>query len=160
MGGRRGRIWWSHTFLTGPQSKHTKWNTETSTSTEGEIFPLWGQSNTGTGCPARMWSLHPWRYLNTSRTQPGTTCSCCFCFELGGWTRWSPGVPSILLFCDFFNHSVILWFSDYLVLGAVSMLSYSTCSDCFSLSLEYLNFSSRLLSYFIWYCLYFLFVWG
>jgi len=27
------------------------------------LFSLWGWSNTGTGCLERLWSLHPWRYI-------------------------------------------------------------------------------------------------
>jgi len=29
----------------------------------GNIYSLKGLSSTGTGCPGKWWSHHPWRYL-------------------------------------------------------------------------------------------------
>lgn len=39
------------------------------------LFLLSGWSNTGTGCPEKLLSLHLWRYSKPNRTQPWTTCS-------------------------------------------------------------------------------------
>lgn len=29
-----------------------------------KLFALWREPSTNTGCPERLWGLHPWRYLN------------------------------------------------------------------------------------------------
>lgn len=46
----------------------------------------WEWSNTGAGCPGRMWSLHSWRHSKPNRTRSWVTCS--------SRTRWSPELLS------------------------------------------------------------------
>ena len=41
---------------------------------------LWGSSNTGTGCTARLWSFQPWRYSKPDWTRSWKTCSSWPCF--------------------------------------------------------------------------------
>jgi len=48
--------------VTGPEATGTNWNTGRSLWVLGNIFSLRGWHSTGTGCPERLWSIHPWRY--------------------------------------------------------------------------------------------------
>lgn len=44
-------------------------------------FQSWEWLDTGTGCPVRLWSLHPWRYSRCNCAQSWTTCSSSSCFD-------------------------------------------------------------------------------
>lgn len=60
------------------------------------LFEEW--PSTGTVCPERLWSFHPWRYSKPRWTQPWATC-----FEQMGWTRHTQRclpTSAILQFCD------------------------------------------------------------
>ena len=56
----------------------SNWNKENSI---WKNFFLWGWSNTNTGCPEKMWSLHPWSYSKPDWTQPPATCCSWLCFK-------------------------------------------------------------------------------
>lgn len=71
-----------------------------------QIFLLLGWPNTGTACPGRLWSLNPWKYSKPGWTWSWATCSSWPCWELGGWIRWSPEVPSRT---SHLNYSVIIY---------------------------------------------------
>ena len=83
-------------------SMGTNWNTGSSIQTWGRTSLLWGWQSTGTGCPERLWSLLLWRYSRPTWTPTCATC-CSKPALAGGWTWWSPEVPSNP--CN----SVILW---------------------------------------------------
>lgn len=49
---------------------------------------LWGWSNSGTRCPERLLSLHPWRHTHTDWIELWTTCS--------GWSYLPRGLDQML----------------------------------------------------------------
>lgn len=67
----------------------------------GFIPLLWEWSDTGKGCPQRLWSLHPWAYSKPSWTQSWTTCCSWSCSEQGRVEQTTP--PHLI-------HSLILQF--------------------------------------------------
>ena len=69
--------------VTGLQAMGTNWNTGGSLQTSGNTFSLWGGPSTGTGCPGRLWSLHPWRYSKSIWRQSWATGSMCCCLSRG-----------------------------------------------------------------------------
>ena len=85
--------------VTGPEATGTNWNMGMSVWTSGKTLLPWGWPCTGTGCPQRGWSLHPWRRSKASRHSTGQPARGGPAWA-GGWTRWSPEVLASL------NHSV------------------------------------------------------
>jgi len=55
--------------VTGLEAMSRDQNTRTSTKQRKNIFLLWRWVRIGTGCPQRLWSLHPCRYSKPSWTQ-------------------------------------------------------------------------------------------
>ena len=70
--------------MPGPEAVSTNWNTEGSIGTSGITFLLWGWPNTGTGYPQRLWSLHPWRYLQAVWTRSWAAGCRWPCLSRGG----------------------------------------------------------------------------
>lgn len=65
-------VWWEYAkkpepgssqrcLVTGQEGMHMNWNVWNSAWTQKSTFSLWGLLSTGTDCPERLWSLHPWR---------------------------------------------------------------------------------------------------
>jgi len=91
---------------TGQGATSTNWSMGSSSWTWGRTSLLWAWQSTATGCPEGLWILLLWTYSNPAWTQSCATWCRWPCFgRRGGWTRWSPEVPSNSY------HSVILWFS-------------------------------------------------
>ena len=98
--------WWWQTLLGHVQKiKETmgrNWNAVNSILTWGWASLLSEWESTGTGCSDCLWSLFLWKYPRSAWLP-----SCVICYGepavAGGWTQWSPEVPS-----NFYS-SVILW---------------------------------------------------
>ena len=92
------------------------WSAGKSTWTR-ERSLLWWWQNTETSCTERLWSLLPWRY-----SKPSWVLSCATYGRepalAGGWTRWSPEVPSA---------PVILWFPSFSYIFHFTPGIYSVC---------------------------------
>lgn len=82
------------------------------------LFLLCGWQNTGRCCLEKLWQLHPCKCSKPNWTWPWSPCSSCPCSAQGGWTRWSPELPShlshygILFYVSPFmhtGHKKILW---------------------------------------------------
>lgn len=69
--------------MTGQESVNTNCNTACSVWTSENTFLLWGELSTGTGCPKRFWSLHPWRYSKANWTWSWAPCSRWSCLSRG-----------------------------------------------------------------------------
>jgi len=48
-------------LVTGQEATGKNWNTGGFFWTSEKIFFMWGWPCTGTHCPGKSWSLHPWR---------------------------------------------------------------------------------------------------
>lgn len=55
--------------VTGPKVMDANWNTGSLWAQEN-TFLLRGWWNSGTGCPVRLWNLHPWSCAHAIWTQP------------------------------------------------------------------------------------------
>lgn len=67
------------------------------------IFLLWRWSNTESGCPERLWNLHPWWYSKPDWTLPKATGSSWLCLSRGfGQNNLHGCLPTSasLWFCD------------------------------------------------------------
>ena len=98
--------------VTWPEAMGTNWNTGGSLWTSGNTFSLWGWWSTGTGCPGRLWSLHPWRYSKAIWTWSWAMRSGHPCLSRGfgpGALQRSPPTSAALWACAYFTHWV--WWS-------------------------------------------------
>jgi len=85
--------------MTGPEAMGTNWNTGGSLWASGNIFSLSRWLSTGTGCPGRWWSLHPWRYSQAVWTQSWANPLMSSSVGLHTYER-SPPTSNILWFWD------------------------------------------------------------
>ena len=57
--------------VTGPEIMSASWKTGSYLWTSEKPFSLWEWRSTGTGCPGRLWSLHPWWCSKAAAHGPG-----------------------------------------------------------------------------------------
>ena len=91
--------------VTGQGATGTNWSIGSSIWIWGRTSSLWGWRSTGTGCPEELWNLLLWRHQNPPGCGPVQLTAGDPALS-GGWTRWSPEVPSNPY------HSMILWFCE------------------------------------------------
>lgn len=88
---------WRETLFSGAQWWMKRWWVQTDTTgpvwMQGNRFVLARWPSTGTGCPGRLWSLHPWRYWKTVWRNWFYVAL----LEQGGWVSWFPEVSFHLI---------------------------------------------------------------
>ena len=88
----------------GQEKMSINWGVGKSPETWEKDYLLWGQSNSGKGCPERLWNCCPWRYTKPNWTWPWTACSSWPWFEQWCGTRQSPKVFQPHPFCDYMKY--------------------------------------------------------
>lgn len=89
--------------MTEQEVMGTNWNMGGCSWTWGNIFFTVRVTKCRDRLSREIASLHPCRYSKSIRILSEVTSSMCPCSSMGGWSKWSLEVSSIL------NHSVLLW---------------------------------------------------